>query len=367
MDLRLAIRAAAWALLACCAGLDLPAAEPATWHEAYPAALAEAQSESKLLLIVDVADDFTRVKADGPQAKLYRSLALADKRVAGLLAAHFVTAFRPVGPPACLQLLSGDDETRPRPASRTASAAPGPPPDAGEYAIAYVCLPGERVLHCIPGFVTADELLKELQWAVEANDERLRAPPTEKLWFLRQRHLAAALPRHVEPFAELYESRWKKDFQAPATQSANDLATAIRVAQTVREHSLAARLKSVLPAGESREQFLKVLSAHGGLEMTLAHLVLSEFPLPPLADLAQPLFETASGDHYWQSTPRRAELAEWWTEHGRAGAQRLIAVSDDPRYIAAVRAPEPFKWPPTSPDVRPHLGHFATLHVSLDE
>jgi hypothetical protein len=358
-------------LVAFCAVSTSTAADATLWVDDFAAAAQQARTQSKLLLVVDVADDFLAGTAQSPQAQLYSALATSDSRVAKLLADRFVCTFRAVGRPESIQFVPPVKEaagSRPATGSRAKKTEVVPPPlPVEEFALAYVCLPGERVLHFIPGFVTADELLLELEWADAANRDRLQAPPTEKLWFIRQRHLAAARPNHREPFAKRYESKWLEDARAPLAQKPHDLLAAIRTARDIRDAALLARLKSNWPATVDRQMLLEALASHAALEPALAHLVLAEFPLPPLAELERTLFEVASGGHYWRESPRREALQSWWTEHGQAGAHRLLVVADHPIYADYVQAAEPLKWPPTSPDVKPHLVHFAAQHLTLDE
>ena len=125
------------------------------------AALRQAWKQDKLLLVIDLSADFLAGTDQSPEWKLYRSLALTDPRVAELLAARFVVTNRQVGQSAGLQFAADNKE---RPAA------------ASEYALAFVCSPSERVLHFIPGLVSADELLRELEWADASNAGRLRYP-----------------------------------------------------------------------------------------------------------------------------------------------------------------------------------------------
>ena len=380
MDHRLARRdgALALVLIFCAAISSARAADVVAWVADYSEAVAQARSESKLLLVVDISDDFLSGTPDSPQAKMYAALATADSRVSELLAARFVCTFRAVGRPQCIEFVPPPAAPATTSAEARGSRSPGGKPPSSktgsilpalieEFALAYVCLPSERVLHFIPGFVRSEELLRELEWADATNRDRLQAPPTEKEWFVRQRHLAAALPVHRKAFDERYGTKWSEDARMPKAQDRHDLSEAIRTARDIRDEALLARLKSNWPAGADRQVLLTALLAHGALEPALAHLVLAEFPLPPLGDMERTLFEAVSSGHYWRESPRRARLLAWWNEQAAAGAHRLLVVADHPNYVDFVRAPETLKWPPTSPDVKPHLVHFAAQHVSLDE
>jgi hypothetical protein len=202
------------------------------------AAVNQARQQGKLLLAVDLSGDFLAGDAQSPEVKLYRALALADPRVAELLAARFVVTFRHVGQSVDVRVIAGKDERN----------AP-----LGDYALAFVCIPGERVLHFIPGLVSADELLCELTWADALNRERLAASPADKEWLVRQRHLAAVSADNLKLFRESYDSKWREGFQAPAARGPEALLPAIRAARKVRDQALLRRLKSNWPAHEDQQ------------------------------------------------------------------------------------------------------------------
>jgi hypothetical protein len=345
-------RAAGMSLLIVCACAVLPASEGDGWHADYMAAVAQARAQSKLLFVVDVLGDFSEIDADPPEARVYRRLAAADPRVAELLEARFIVAFRRVGPSSAVQCV----------APRKSGAEP-----AEEFAIAYICLPNERVLHFLPGFVTSAELLAELEWAEACNRQRLREPPVTQAWQVREQHLAAALPAQVAAYCKLHPTKWKDGFQAPAAQTPDDLAAAIRGAKQIRDSTLSARLDGNWRADSDRASLLRSLAAHGGLEPTTAHLVLAEFPLPKLAEIQRPLFEIISGSRYWAGTPRRDALLEWWEQSGRAGDFRLLVISDDLFHSVKRKRADELRWPPNNAAVQAELNDFAVERVELDE
>jgi hypothetical protein len=372
------------------AAVGAPAAESVIWFDDYAAAVALARRQEKLLFVVDLADDFSLTPAaavdlppgnaanpvESPLAKLYHALATSEERVAKLLAAHFVSARRYVGPTKTFERFAAEERgsapaiSRPavRAGKRRGFASLDTPAPGGEFAVAYVCLPNQRVLHAITGFVTAEELLAELKWAVAANDLRTKVPPTEAAWLMREQHLAAMDDALRTEFAEEYATKWKADFQAPAAQKKEDLVAAIRTAQTMRERALIERLKANWPADADRRTLLAALAAHGGLEASVVHPVLAEFPLPRLAELSRPLFELTSGQRYWQVSPARDELRAWWAEARADGALTLFVVADDPYYGAAVVAGSPpLTWPPKDPALTAALRNFRVREVTLDE
>lgn len=343
--------------------------EPQIWLRDYDAAVAQARTQSKLLLVVDLNEDVAAdaAAAHAPLAQLYQSLTTADERVAALVAAQFVAVMRHVGPAECLQCLPPSDRARPPIKRRPGASAASDRQPTGEFAIAYVCLPNERVLHCIPGFVTADELLRELEWATATNQSRLSAPPAEKEWFVRQRHLAAISAANREQIDKLVKSKWREGFQTPKAQSSDDLLAVLRAAQDARERALFDRLQPNWRPEGDRQTLLAMLAAHGGLEATVAHPVLAEFPLPALAELSKPLYETTSGQRFWLATPDRQPLRRWWADVRRDGALSLLVVRDDPFYAAGVDRFEELRWPPANAEIEADLRHFATRQVTLDE
>jgi hypothetical protein len=243
-----------------------PAAEGPEWFADRAQAAKQASQQDKLLLAVDMAGDSSVNTSDSADGSLYRSLAMGDRRVREFLASRYVVTFRQVG-----------------------SSSPG-------FAVAFICLPSQRVLHFVPGLVSSAELLQELTWAAECNGARLRASPAEKEWFVREQHLAAANRAHLKAFQKRHGSKWHDGFQTPATQTRNDLLAVIRDARAVRDQLLLARLQTTWTNPADHGLLLTALASHGGLEPVLAHLVLSEFPLVPLAELEQPLFEFAAGE-----------------------------------------------------------------------
>jgi hypothetical protein len=316
------------------------------------AAVTQARQQGKLLLAIDLSGDFLAGDAQSPEVKLYRALALADPRVAELLAARFVVTFRHVGQSVDLQVIAGKDERN----------AP-----LGDYALAFVCIPGERVLHFIPGLVSAEELLRELAWSDALNRERLANSPADKEWLIRQRHLAAVPADDLKLFRESYDSQWREDFQAPAARSPAALLPAIRAARKERDQALLRRLKSNWPSQEDQQALLAAMAAHGGLEPALAHLLLAEFPLPKLAELEVPLYEIASGQRFWQAAAQPQDLLAWWTQVRRAGKRSVLVVNDDPFFATLTKGGDALAWPPLAPSIAADLRRFAWRVVTLDE
>src|SRR5687767_6291928 len=75
--------------------------ERLTLQADYPAAVAKARSEGRLLFVLDLSGDFTASGLPGEEVKAYHSLAF-DARVRDLLDDRFVATFRQVGMPASL-------------------------------------------------------------------------------------------------------------------------------------------------------------------------------------------------------------------------------------------------------------------------
>ena len=171
------------------------AAEPVAWLADEAAAITRARKQGKLLLVVQLTGDFAKNSAESREAQIYRRVTLADRRVAAALADRFVVTYRHVGEADTLQ--------------RQYPPKQKPPLAPAEQAITYVCLPDLRVLHCVPGFVSADELLKELAWVEGAYSKLLQAPEAEQPLALRTAHLAAVAKADAALFAKLFPSRWQ--------------------------------------------------------------------------------------------------------------------------------------------------------------
>jgi hypothetical protein len=325
------------------------------WLTDRPLAVRQAAEQGKLLLVIDLSGDFLVDPATAPEAKAYRALAISDRRVAELLASRFIVTFRHVGPSAALQ-------------STVAKAKGERPLPPADYALAFVCLPSQRVLHFIPGLVTADALLAELKWADACNRERLRTSPDEQEWFVHEKHRSAALPADRKAFFAHSASKWRDGLQSRAPLTLNDLLAAMRAAKAVRDQSLIDRLKPNWTSFADQRMLLAALAAHGDLEPTLAHLVLAEFPLPRLAEIERPLYEIASGQRFWQPPPGGNAVLAWWADVRKSGTATLLVVRDDPFYAAELGEGERLVWPPL-PGFRltRHLRAIGSRIVTLDE
>jgi hypothetical protein len=348
--------------------LRCPAAEPTvSWLTDRPAALTQAQKQGKLLFVVHVSSDFTKSPLESAEVKLYQTAALADARVRALLSQRFVPLLVGVGETTTLQLPRND---------KAASQ---------EAAIAYVCLPDERVLHFVPGFPSTSELLKELAWAEQCYAKLAVVPTAEQSLACRREHLQRLAPGDVALFWRRFPSRWN-DSQPSTAASTVDLPEAVAAARSTVDQVLANRLG--LTQGQSRTpriqsnanqrddqpEVLAALAAHVGASGDLAHLILAEFPLAPLSDLSRPAYAAAGGRRYFTQPKRRTELARWWADAVRSAKPTLLVVSADDYYNATSQNPAgrlfdspQYVWPPQSPVALPHLRRFAVQVVTLDE
>jgi hypothetical protein len=336
---------------------DAPAG--ADWRADHAAAVARARREGKLVLVVHLSGDFAQNSPESPEAKLYRNYILGDPQVARLVRDRFVVAMRSVGTAQCTP------RVHPAPAKDTRTPAGKilpPPVERVEMAVAYICLPDERVLHFVPGFVTPAELCAELKWA-EAAYARVAAEPSSAWpagW--RERHVAAVEPSDREAFASLFASRWpaeKKataptlsdelliDKGAPAEErgtdhlapeyATSDLNGAMRASLALWRFAYDQqagqnkqfKADAALERAQQTSHATSVLAAHGSLGKNLAHLVLAEFPLVYLNDLAAPAYEACSGERFWQTSLRRPELFHWWSQCHASRRKTLLIISSD--------------------------------------
>jgi hypothetical protein len=321
------------------------AADPIGWQSDLAAATREATRHGKLLLVVELSDDFALNAPDSPAAALYRTVALGDDRVQQALRQRYVVAYRQVGDASGL---------------RTILPARAKAPRADEFALTYFCLPDSRVIHLVPGFVSADEVLAELAWVERSYAKLVAATAADEALALRQCHLSAAAASDVAHFQDLFSTRWQND-ELRDGPSTVDLPAGWLAAQTVFERNLTAR-----SGASARQGAARALAGHGRLGVEMAHLVLSEFPLMPLDDLARPAFEACTGRRYWSESPRRAAIARQWCDFQQSGERVLVIVADDP-FAAKASHAAGFTWPPADVKEWADLARWKELLVTIDE
>ena len=323
------------------------AAERAPWLADRAAAVQQARRQGKLLLIVQFSGDFALAADNSAEAALYRTFALSDPSVAKTLADRFVVAYEQVGSAESLRKLSPEKLQPKRP----------------EYAFTYICLSDLRVVHFVPGFISAGELAAELKWAERCYAKVASAAADEELLATRQAHLAAIARSDLALFTRAHKSRWERDALPPGP-STFDLPAAVVAARETFEASLTQRLGKSwqrTAAGEA----VPALAMHGGLTRELAHLLLAEFPLVSLADLERPAYEALTGERFWKVSHRREALKQWWSREMAAARPILLVVRDDP-FAADANANSPLLWPPKT-DALPLLSRFAVEVLSHDE
>ena len=205
-------------------------------------------------------------------------------------------------------------------------------------AIAYFCLPDDRVLHFVPGFVSAEEFLAELEWVEQIYSRLAKAGEAEFTKTLRTAHREMLDPKDLELLANDFPSRWANEAEAP-DYSTIDLPQALAASRAVWDwaqgqrlgvrRSLNLRDRSRRPLTVARSGTLTGLAAHGRLGPDFAHLVLAEFPLAYLSDLAGPVHESCTGLRSWHLSPRRSELAKWWAACAKQGRRTMLIVATE--------------------------------------
>jgi len=354
----------------------LPAAEPAIWLADHAQAVAQARKQGKLLLVVHLSGDFAANLADAPEAKLYRQLILSDSRVAAALADRFIVTYRHVGEarslvPQRLPRTGAGNDVRP--------ATGKPPLRPSEIAIAYICLPDERVLHFVPGFVSPREFCAELDWVETCYSRLVKLRDAEMPGELRALHVEALDPADHKAFLSAFSSRWSSGPLAP-DYSTVDIPLAINSARLVWRWAQGERLGAHTPFDElsasvrfdNRSLLSSSLAAHGRLGSDFAHLVLSEFPLVYLSDLAMPTYQACTSQRYWQISRRRDELARWWADCAKRGRRTMLIVSgdfqiDEPNPAAEVPPSSPLSWPDSDAATLAELWRVASRVVTIDE
>lgn len=328
-----------------------PSAEPLAWIADHDRAVESARQQGRLLFVVHLSGDFTDNSPTSRPALVYASLALVGDEVREFLSTRCVLTYRHVGHPTVF--------------------APQEPPghkanhsQAGEqeFAIAYVCLPDERVLHFIPGFVSDKELLSELQFAEACYFDMLRFPGDEQAQAVREAHLAAARPAALEAFHKLVRVRAD---QRPKGAAASGLETAIAAARQVRHERLAQRLGMNWQAREFAA-VAAALAGHAALENDAAHLVLSDHPLPALEQIQRPLYEAWSGQRFWK-TRRYGDVRQWIALRSGKGRPMLLVVEGESPATSAKSAKDPLAWPLKTQQPLPYVEEFEVLTLCLDD
>ena len=255
------------------------AAEPVVFQPDQPASFSQARKQGKLLLVVHFSGDPEQADLDGEEAKLYRDITLRDERVESLLGERYIVVGRQVGasaPPERRKKADRDIRRRP-------------------FAITYVCLPDSRVLHFVPGYLSSNEFLGELQWVERTYAGMIEQPAYEQAAFVREAHQSASGEHGLRHFQRQFTSRWNGGSEPPS--STVDLPDAAAAAAKALEWSLKQQLGAVA-GGKPGAMRIESLAEHGRVASRYSHLLLAEFPLVALDDLAGCAYEAYSGEKF---------------------------------------------------------------------
>ena len=332
-------------------------AEPLTWHSDLSAAAEEARDSGRLLLVLHLSGDFTAGDARQRPLVVFESLALTDEPVRELVRERFVLAYRHIGPPAVFHVSNGPP---PKPAAKKREEDFTLPQAHDEYAVTYLCLPDRRVVHFVPGFVTARELLAELQFADYLYDDFARFPAAEQDEAVRHAHLEKAPAKSRQKFETL--ASLKLDERAAPT--AGELARSLNAARQIHDQRLGERLGRNWKAAEF-PAVAAALSAHGSTQRGESHLVLAAHGLVDLESIERPAYTIWSGRRFWSESGRREEVAQSIAAVAGKGRPLMLVVEVD-RPAEAGRN-DPLAWPPKPSDVLPRLDQFDVVTLSLDE
>jgi hypothetical protein len=319
------------------------AAEGITWLADLDEAARQAREQKKLLIVVDFAEDFTRVTGKTRLQKAYSSVTLTDNRCRQLLDVGFVLVSRNVGEAASF--------------SATLPAKGDPRAPVTEHAITYFVTPDGRVLHFLSGFVSAETFFKEAKWTLACYADSQRLPEAEQPQAFREGHLER-IPSD-NPLGEFSIQQTK-----PSEADAFRLLVAARKA---RESALLARLGENFPGTEAAK-LLPTMAAHGEVEADQAHVLLSEMPLIRLVDLERPAWTVLTGQRFRQATSRRDELRQW-LKRAFAADKPVLLVVDAAQPVPASSKPvfEKVPWPPKSSTVKSLLPKVEVSLLSQDE
>lgn len=255
------------------------AAEPVVFQPDEPASFSQARKQGKLLLAVHLSGDSEQNDLEGDETKLYRDITLRDERIENLLAERYIVVGRQVGAPV-----------QPEPRKKVDRDSRRPP-----FAITYVCLPDGRVLHFIPGYLSSSELLAELQWVERTYAGMIERPAYEQAAFVREAHQTAAGEHGLRHFQRQFTSRWTGGSEPPS--STVDLPDAAAAAAKALELSLKQQLGAAA-SGKQGAMRIQSMAEHGRVASRYSHLLLAEFPLVALDDLAGCAYEAYSGEKF---------------------------------------------------------------------
>jgi len=321
---------------------SLMAAEAIPWVAEVDAAARQAREQKKLLIVVDFAEDFTGGTGATRSQNAYSAVTLADKQCWKLLDSWFVLTSRNVGYPASISSLPAKGNPK----------APG-----AEHAVTYFVTPEGRVLHFLPGFVSSETFVKEARWTLDCYADAQRFPVVEQAQAVRESHLEGIPSDNpLGPFSV----HQKKPGEG-------DVARILAAARKQREQVLLARLGGNF-AGPEATKLLSAMATHGDVEGDLVHVVLSEVPLIPLADLEVPAWTALTGQRFRRATNRREALCQW--------LQAALAKNKPVLLVVAAEQPVPapskpvldkVPWPPISKFVSKLLPMVEVGQISLDE
>ena len=160
------------AILALCS--SAVAAEGVTWVTDFDVAVRQAREQKKLLIVVDFAEDFTRITDATRSQNAYAAMTLADKRCPA--APGFVVRAHPAECGLSGQHLGYH-------AGKGESKVQGP-----EHAVTYFLTPDGRVWHYLSGFVSSETFVKEARWMLDCYADAQRFPEEEQPQAVRENH-----------------------------------------------------------------------------------------------------------------------------------------------------------------------------------
>jgi hypothetical protein len=329
------------AILALCSSVI--AAEGITWVTDLDDADHQAREQKKLLIVVDFAEDFTRVTGATRSQKAYASVALSENRCRQLLDVGFVLVSRNVGEATSF--------------SATLPTKGDPKVPGTEHAITYFVTPDGRVLHFLSGFVSAETFFKEAKWTLACYADAQRFPDTEQPQAFRDSHLERIPSDNPLGQFSIHQAK----------PSEADVFRLLGAARKAREQALLARLGENFPGPEAAK-LLTTMAAHGEVEADQAHVLLSEMPLIRLLDLERPAWTVLTGQRFRQATSRRDELCQW-LKHAIAKDKPVLLVVDGVQPVPASSKPvlEKVPWPPKSSTVKSLLPKVEVSQLSQDE
>lgn len=313
----------------------------------------QAAQADKLLVVIHSTNDFTQPPFTLPDTRTFHRLTLQDPLVASASRDRCVFVCQPIGNPelAVSAADRGKQADRPR----------------NENVVTYFCSADGHVLHLLTGFIGSEELVSGLAWAERIQREsQLKATVAERSGVIAGWHqVRIADPRAV---ALLSQALKKKPEPAGGGElSSHELRAFVAASWAIRNQQLLARFGNNF-AERDRPALLQELAQHGEPRTDFPHLILARQPLIPLPRLQRQIAEVCLQSEFWELSPRREEVAEWFATQRRQRKPILLVVaSNTDADLVASRSIADGTWRVPTELLVTLVGRTAVAHITRSE